>query len=153
MRQPGVVIEQGDDLGDVVNFFVGAAGGAQREDIRFRRAFRISRELHSAITQRARFRVKLCAAIILLHLRGKNSIVRGGTEILPVGFQSIKTIVGPGGDGSERLALRARQRRRAEHDRFVEFERSFEDRRVQTLHAQDIEDSAGAADGFVEGLL
>jgi len=100
VRQARVVIEQRDDLGSVVDFFVGAARGAKGADVHFGCFLRMTRELHGVIAQSARFRVKLGAAIILLHLRGKIGIVRGGTEILPVGFQSIKTIVGPGRDGS-----------------------------------------------------
>lgn len=105
MRQARVVIEQRDDLGGVVDFFVGAAGGAEGPDVRFCCAFRMAGQLHGVITERPFLGVQFCAAIILLDLRGESGIVRGGTEILPVGFQSIEAVVGPGRNGGERLAL------------------------------------------------
>jgi hypothetical protein len=55
-------------------------------------ALRVAGDLNGVVEQRARLAVQWSLAVVALDLRGQLRIVGDGTEILPVGFGSIKAV-------------------------------------------------------------
>ena len=67
------------------------------------------------LAQRFLARSKVGAVVIMLDVFRQFLVVRCGTEILPVGLDSIKAVIGPRYHGGQHLALGPGKPRRAKH--------------------------------------
>lgn len=83
---------------------------------------------------------KASAEIIVFNLFGEFGVSGFMTEILSVGFDSIKAVVSPGDNRGEQLALGAREAGRPAHGREVELHRSAKSARVQALNPNNVKD-------------
>lgn len=71
------------------------------------------------------------------------------TEVLSVGLHSVDALIDDADDDGQHLALRAAERRRAEHQRAIKGHRGVHRGRVEAHDAHDVVDATGAAIGGV----
>jgi len=119
------VIEVGDDFDRVENVAVAQAVLAQRLKVSCLQCPGSARHQLRESAQSLLARGEVGAIVIVLDVFGQLYIVRFGTEILPVSFDSIEAVVGPGSHGGQHLTLGPRKVRGAEHGDAIHFHRGL----------------------------
>ena len=138
------VIEIGDHFNRVQNVAVGELVFAQGfQVLRANRGGRARNEF-------GKFAERLLAGrqfrelVVVLDVLGQLGILRFLTEILSVRFDSIETMIGPGNDRGQHLALGPREPRFAAHRRQIKVHRRPQRAWVQALHRENIENLPGS---------
>ncbi len=93
--------------------------------------------------------VQIGLTIIRFDVLDQSLIVGNLTEILPVSFDSIETVIHLGNHHGNHLALGTAQTRWTMHESGVEPNRCTQNRRIEALYADHIEDAARPLDGRV----
>ncbi len=103
------VIEIGDHLHRVQDVAVRKAVFAQGLDVLRANGRGSARDQFSKLAQRFLAWLEFGKEIVVLDVLSEFFVLCFLTEILPVGFDSIKTMIGPGNHGGQHFTLRARQ--------------------------------------------
>lgn len=109
------VIEIGNDFDGVENVAVAQAVLPQRLKMPYVERPRSARHHLRKSAQSLLAGSKVGAVVVVLDVFGQLRVVRFGTEILSVSFDSIETVVGPGSHGGQHLTLGPGKSRGAKH--------------------------------------
>jgi hypothetical protein len=101
------VIEIGDDFHGVQDVAVAEAVFAKNVNVLPADGGGSARDEVGEFCQGFAARRQLCVEVVVLDVFGQLCVAAFSTEILPVSFDSIKTIVGPGDDHGQQLAFGA----------------------------------------------
>ncbi len=118
---PVDVVEIRDDFDGVENVAVAQAVLAQRLKMPRLQCPRSARHHLRKSAQSLLARSKVGAIVVVLDVFGQLRIVRFSTEILPVSFDSIETVVGPGSHCGQHFTFGPRKARGAKHGDAIHF--------------------------------
>jgi len=140
------VIEKGDNFDGVQNVAVAEAVFAKSVNVLLANGGGSARDELGEFCQGLAAGRKPGAPIVEFDLFGQPCIAAFRTEILPVSFDSIKAVIGPGDDHGQQFAFGAGKPGRSVHRRQVEGHGSSKGLRMQALNLQDVENFSGAPD-------
>jgi hypothetical protein len=109
------VIEIGDDFDGVEDIAVAQAMQAQRLEVLGAEGRGGARHHLRKFAQGLLARSELGTVVVVLDVLGQLLILRLGTEILSVSFDSIEAVIGPGNHRRQHFALGAGEAGRAKH--------------------------------------
>lgn len=149
VRNPVDVVEIRYHLRRVVDGAVVEPGSAERVNVGLVYRGRGPGELGREVAEGAVCRGQRGLRVIAGDLVNPRMVRDLGPEVVGVFTGSVVTPVGSGYDDREHLPLGPRKRRVAEHDVTIQIEARLQDRRVDPLDLEDVEDLPRAPNGRI----